>query len=173
VIETEVCSMIEMETVERFLAGHRVAVVGASDDQKNFGKTVVQALHDHGYDVVVVHPHAQRVAGCPVYADLASVPGDLDGVVVMVNGAAAPAVVDACAARGINRVWLFKGLGAAGAASDDAVARCRAHGIDVVDGACPLMFLEPVGWFHRAHRGVRRARGAISKSSADGTDALG
>jgi hypothetical protein len=23
------------------------------------------------------------------------------------------------------------------------------------------MFLEPVGWFHRAHRSIRRARGSL------------
>jgi hypothetical protein len=31
--------------------------------------------------------------------------------------------------------------------------------VAVVEGACPLMFLEPVGWFHRAHRGIRRIKG--------------
>lgn len=42
----------------------------------------------------------------------------------------------------------------------------RSHGYDVVAGACPLMFLEPVGWFHRVHRAVRRANGALVARAA-------
>jgi hypothetical protein len=32
------------------------------------------------------------------------------------------------------------------------VAFCADHDIEVVDGACPLMFLEPVKGFHKVHR---------------------
>ena len=95
---------------------------------------------------------------------IAQVLSDIDGAVVMVHRDKAVEIVDACAAKGISRVWLFKGLGAPGAVSEDAVARCGALGIDVVAGACPLMFLEPVGWFHRVHRGARRLNGSLAKS---------
>ncbi len=83
-------------------------------------------------------------------------PDPLDGVVVMVNADAAKRVVEECAARGVRRVWLHRGLGAPGASSEEAVALCREHGIEVVDGACPLMFLEPVRHIHRAHRWLTR-----------------
>lgn len=46
--------------------------------------------------------------------------------------------------------------------SPEAVALCREHGIEVVDGACPLMFSEPVGWFHRVHRVGRRLTGHVT-----------
>ena len=60
--------------------------------------------------------------------------------------------------HGIDHIWLFKGLGGPGALSDDALAVCEDRGLDVVAGACPLMFLEPVGGFHRLHRAARKAR---------------
>ena len=47
----------------------------------------------------------------------------------------------------------FTGLGAA--------IKLTEAGVDVVPGACPLMFLEPVGWFHRVHRAARRGRHAL------------
>jgi predicted CoA-binding protein len=156
--------MITAEAVEEFLACGRIAVVGASDEKSNFGNTVYRALRDHGYEVVAVNPHAEQVAGDPCYADLGRVPGTPDGVVVMVGQASAAEVVRACAEHSIRRVWLFKGLGGPGAVSDDALRLCRDHGIDVVAGACPLMFLEPVGWFHRLHRGARRLNRSLSST---------
>ena len=81
----------------------------------------------------------------------------------MVAGEAAVGVVRACAARGVSHVWLFKGLGGRGADSD-AAARVRRHDIAVVAGACPLMFLEPVGLVHRLHRSARRANRSLVRS---------
>ena len=154
--------MVTTESVSRFLEGHRFAVVGASDEGANFGGAIYRAFRDHGYEVVAVNPTRETVAGDHCYPDLAAVPGPIDGVVVMVSQARAPDVVRACVERSVPRVWLFKGLGGPGALSDEAVRICETEGIDVVAGACPLMFLEPVGWFHRIHRGIRRLDGSLT-----------
>jgi uncharacterized protein len=161
----EVIDVIEPATVQEFLAQHRIAVVGASDKKDSFGRTIYRELRQHGYEAVAVNPHAESVEGDVCYPDLEAVPGQLDGVVVMVGRDAAADVVRACAARGVQRVWLFKGVGGSGAVSDEALELCDAHGIDVVAGACPLMFLEPVAWFHRAHRGLRHLNGSLARSA--------
>lgn len=157
--------MINEQTVNEFLGLRRIAVVGASDDPKSFGSTIFLAMRDHGYDVVAVNPSAATVAGTTCYPDLAAVPGEVDGAIVMVNRSTAPTIVDACADKGIGYVWLFKGLGSPGAVSDEAVDRCAAHGIAVVAGACPLMFLEPVGAIHKFHRAMRHLNGSLAKAS--------
>lgn len=156
--------MIDPSNVKDFLAQRRLAVVGASDTRDNFARTIYQQLRDHGYEVAAVHPDAATVAGDPCYPDLASVPGQLDGVIVMVNRDAAPEVVRDAAALGVPRVWLFKGIGGSGAVSNEAVELCDHHDIKVIPGACPMMFLEPVGWFHRIHRGVRHLNGALARA---------
>ncbi len=51
--------------------------------------------------------------------------------------------------------------GGPGAFSAETVDWCREHDVDVVAGACPLMFLEPVAGLHRAHLAVRRFAGAV------------
>ena len=158
---------IDPAIVERFLEGPRIAVVGASDDPKNFGRTILRALRDHGVAAVAVHPRCAEVDGQPCYPDVASVPGRPDGALVMVHRDKAAGVVDECARIGVKRVWLFQGIGGAGSVSAEAVDAARRHGIEVVAGACPLMFLEPVGWFHRLHRGVRRAKGTFVPAAAD------
>ena len=155
---------ISNQDVQSFLGGKRLAVVGASDDLKNFARTIYTELKAHGYEPVAVNRNGQVVDGDQCYPSLNDVPGHLDGVIVMVNKDAAADVVRDCVARNVNRVWLFKGAGA-GAVSDEAVALCDANGLDVIAGACPLMFLEPVGWFHRLHRGIRHMGGSLSKAS--------
>lgn len=147
-----------------FLESGRIAVVGASDVAKNFGGTIYRELRDRGRDVVAVNPSASTVAGDPCYPNLAAVPGSVDMAIVMVSSTNAIDVVNDCATLGIPRVWLFRGLGGAGAVSDEAIARCREAGISVVAGACPLMFPEPVQGFHRFHRTMRHLNRSLVRA---------
>jgi predicted CoA-binding protein len=157
--------MIDPEQARTFLGCGRIAIVGASDDPKNFGGAVRRALVEHGVDVVAVNPKQTSVGGEPCYPTLADAPGPIDGVLVMVPPASAEAVVRATAARGVARVWLFKGIGGPGAASEGAVRLARELGLDVVAGACPLMFLDPVRGAHRLHLAVRRLRGGVGTAA--------
>lgn len=155
---------IEPFAAREFLRGRRLAVVGASDDPGNFGRTICRELKNRGYDVAAVNPNAASVLGDTCYPDLASVPGSIDGVIVMVPRRLAAGVVAASIERGVARVWLFKGLGA-GSVSDDAVALCRAGGVEVIAGACPLMFLDPVGGIHKFHGVLRRLNGSVARAA--------
>jgi predicted CoA-binding protein len=156
--------MIDPNMAIEFLAAGRIAVIGASDDPHNFGNTVYRALRDHQIGVVAVNPHASEVAGDRCYASVALVPGAVDGAIVMVAADRAAEVVADCLDHGMPRVWLFKGLGSGGAVSDAAVDLCTARGVPVVAGACPLMFLEPVGWFHRLHRSARHLNHSLARA---------
>jgi uncharacterized protein len=154
---------IDPAVATSLLAGPRIAVIGASDDKGSFGRTIALALRDHGVETVAVHPAAASVDGIPGYATVADVPGHVDAAVVMVAAPASVQVVRECAAAGISKVWLFKGLGGPGAASDEAIEVAEELGLEVVPGACPMMFLEPVGWFHRIHRAGRRRNGSLAR----------
>jgi hypothetical protein len=151
-----------MQAVNEFLGQRHIAVVGVSDAKGSFATTVYRELRSHGYDVVPVNPSAALVDGDRCFPDLASVPGDIDGVIVMVNRDVSDSIVRDCITRGIRRVWLFKGIGGPGAVSDEAVRTAREHDLTLVDGACPLMFLETPAWVHRLHRFVRRRNGGLS-----------
>lgn len=156
--------MIDPGQARRFLAAGRIAVIGASDDERNFGRTVCQALRDHDCEVVAVHPSAAGSAGAPGYPSLDSVPGPIDTAIVMVPAATAAEVVTECVAVGVPRIWLFKGAGP-GSVSEDALRVASEAGVEVIAGACPLMFLEPVRGVHRFHRGIRRLRRAVAADS--------
>lgn len=156
---------IDERDAHEFLAHRRLAVVGASDEKDNFGRTIYTELRSRGYEPVAVNPHAGMVGDDACYPDLAAVPGELDGAIVMVAAEKAADVVRDCIDRGIPRVWLFKGVGGHGAVSDEAVELCREHGIDVIPGACPLMFLEPVAAVHRIHRSIRRLNHSLAATA--------
>ena len=70
--------VVRADTVANFLSGRRIAVVGASDDPKNFGRTIYHELREHGYEPVAVHPSAVSVDGDACYPDIAAVPGVLE-----------------------------------------------------------------------------------------------
>lgn len=154
----------------RFLEAGRLAVVGASTEKSNFGRTVLRELLLHGCDAVAVNPAAvaagtTKVEGVPCYASVDEVPGPVAGAIVMVGADRSADVVRACADAGITRVWLFRGIGSPGAMSEEALRLCDERHLDVVAGACPLMFLEPVGMVHRIHRVARRATGGVDRCS--------
>ncbi len=67
-----------------------------------------------------------------------------------------------CAAAGVPRAWLHRGIGN-GSYSDDAVEAGRAAGVEVIPGACPCMFAPAADPFHRCLRGVQRARGVLPR----------
>ncbi|HEX5613916.1 MAG TPA: CoA-binding protein [Acidimicrobiia bacterium] len=149
--------MPSRDVVDEFLAQRHVAFVGVSRNSKEFANSVYRHLRDTGRTMYPVHVTAPTIEGDPAFRTLADVPEPLDGVVVMVPSAAMVAVVQDAIDRGVTRVWLHRGLGQ-GPVPTEAVERCRAHGVAVVDGACPLMFADPVGSFHKVHRFFARRR---------------
>ena len=153
--------MLDRSAIDDFLAQRRIAVVGVTGRQGDFATAVLDELWEHGYTAFPVG----RSAGEEAFPSLADLPGPVDGVIVMVGRDHAAAVVEEAAALGISRVWLFKGIGK-GSCSDEAVAAARAHGMTVVEGGCPFMFLDPVRSAHRFHRGVWKLRGKYPKATA-------
>jgi hypothetical protein len=145
--------MPERKIIDDFLAQRHLAFVGVSRDSKQFANTVYRRMRQDGRTLYPVNPAAGGglLEGDPSYARIAEVPDPVDGVVVMVPAEAAAEVVRQAVERGIPRVWLHRGTGK-GSVSSEAVQVCRDNDIAVVDGACPLMFDEPVRGVHRIHR---------------------
>jgi len=153
--------MPSMAVIEDFLHQDRLAVVGASDRPQDMAYVVLHELRKRGHTVYPVNHHRDTLEGERCYASVEDIPEPVGGAMVFVNAAAAADVVRQCAEAHIPRVWLHKGLGPS-SVSDEAVQLCRDNHIAVVDGACAMMFLEPVAMFHRVHRGARRMHHALT-----------
>jgi hypothetical protein len=147
-------------TIDDFLSQKCLAFVGVSHDPKQFSASVYRELRSKGHPLLPVNPNADEIEGDRCYHSIVDLPSDVDGVIVMVPADRSASVVQECIDHGIPRVWLHKGVGPS-SVSPEAVALCREHGIEVVDGECPLMFAEPVTWFHRVHRAERHLTGRL------------
>ena len=141
-----------------FLAQRRIALVGVARDPRDLSRTLFRELRQRGYDVVPVHPELVSVEGVPCVRRLQDVSPRVDGALLMTPPAATERVVRDCAEAGVPRVWMHRGMGP-GAVNPAAVSYCRDHGIAVVTGACPFMFLPRAGLVHRTHGFLARLLG--------------
>ena len=151
--------------VNDFLAQHRIAVVGVSRRGSEHGANpVYRRLRDRGYAVFAVNPNATRVEGDVAYPNLRSIPGGVDAVVIGTAPKHADAIVRECDELGITRVWMHQGM-QPGSVSDTAADYCRARGISVIAGSCPLMYGPTADFSHRCMRWYLERTGAIPKDN--------
>ena len=142
------------EAASEFLAKKRVAVTGVSRTPKSHGSNnVYKRLRERGYDVFAVNPNAQEVEGDRCYRDLKSIPGGVEAVVIGTRPEIAEDTVRECAELGIKHVWMHRGPGA-GSVSAPATDYGRQHGMTVIDGGCPLMFVPTADFGHKLMRFV-------------------
>jgi predicted CoA-binding protein len=143
-----------------FLALKRVAVVGVSRSSDQAANLIYRTLRSGQRQVFAVNPNAETVEGDRCYPDVASIPGGVDGAVVVTTPEVACAVIDDCARAGVRRVWLHRGFGP-GSVSQEAIDRCRRHGMLAIPGACPMMYCAPVDAGHKCMRFVLRLSGKL------------
>ena len=144
--------------VDDFLACDRIAVVGVSRSGRKFGNAAYRELKAKGYQVIPVHPQADRIEGDACAASLADITPPADGVLIVVPPRETERVVRDAESAGINRVWMQQG-----SQSDAAVAFCHERGMRVVSNECILMFARPTGFFHKAHRWLAGAVGRLPR----------
>jgi acyl-CoA synthetase (NDP forming) len=132
--------MTTRETIDRFLACKRIAIAGVSRNPKDFTRSLFNEFRRRGYDVIPVTPHAAEIDGIPCASHVQDVAPAPDAVLLMTSAAVTPSVVQACAAAGVRRIWIYRDTG------------CEIpDGMQAVAGECPFMFFPNTGLIHRIH----------------------
>ncbi len=149
-------------SVAEFLKSRRIAVTGVARDGQLPANSIFRRLKECGYDVVPVNPRATEVEGARCYPDVASVPGELDAVMVASPPASGVGIVRACADRGVRQVWFHRSVGD-GSVSAEAVRECRSRGIEPIVGGCPMMFCGKVDGGHACMRFVFQWLGRVPR----------
>ena len=151
---------------EEFLSQRRIAVTGVSrSGGGNAANGIYTRLRDRGYEVFAVNPNAEEVEGDPCFADLASIAGGIDGVIVATHPDHSEATVRECIELGVERVWMHHGP-ADTSVDPGAVELGRVNGIRVIDGGCPLMFGPTKDIAHRCMRSVLTLFGRMPREVA-------
>ena len=148
--------------VADFLSGKRIAVAGVSRGPNSAANAVFNKLRKSGYEVFPVNPNASQVEGATCYPDLASISGELDGLVIATHPGVAQQVVQQAVARHVRRIWFHRSFGQ-GSVSPAAVEECARAGIACIAGGCPLMYCEPVDFAHRCMCGLLRWLGRVPR----------
>lgn len=128
-----------------------IAVVGLSPKPHRESYHVAQYLQTQGYRIVPINPVAAaqgvQILGQPCYASLSDAAQALavqhlkiDLVDVFRNSADVPPIAEEAIAIGAQCLWLQQGI-----CHDDAAARARAAGLQVVQDRCTLVEHQRLG----------------------------
>ena len=150
--------MTTQAEIGQFLAHKRFAIAGVSRQSRDFSRELFRAFRKRGYNLVPVHPQAAEIEGARCFARVQDIEPPVEAVLLMTAPAVSAAVACDCVAAGVKQVWFYR-AGGAGALHGDAIETCRANGIGVIPGECPLMFLQGAGPIHRIHGWVKKIRG--------------
>ncbi|HMA38600.1 MAG TPA: CoA-binding protein [Gemmatimonadales bacterium] len=149
--------------VEDFLAQKRIAVAGVSRDKSHHpaGNLIYQRLKRTGHEVFPVNPNMPSFEGDRCYPDVQSIPGGVDGVVIITRPETTQQIVRDCSSAGVRRVWMHQSMAKGSSVSPDAVEYCRQHDISVIAGACPMMFGPSVDFGHMCMRWMMKLTGGL------------
>lgn len=149
--------------VHNFLAQKRIAVAGVSRDNSHHpaGNLNYRRLKRTGHQVFAVNPNMQTFDGDPCYPDLQSIPGGVDGVLIITRPELTERIVRDCTAAGVRRVWMHQSVVKGSSVSQAAVDYCREHDISVIAGTCPMMYGPGVDFGHRCMLWIQKVSGRM------------
>jgi predicted CoA-binding protein len=149
--------------VNDFLAQKRIAVAGVSRNNSRHpaANLIYRRLKKNGHDVFPVNPNMQTFEGDRCYPDLQSIPGGVDGVVIVTRPEVTERIVHECGDAGIRRVWMHQSMQKGSSVSPNAVEYCRQHEISVIAGACPMMYGADADFGHTCIRWIIRLTGGL------------
>jgi predicted CoA-binding protein len=151
--------------VHDFLSQVRIAVAGVSRNNGHHptGNLIYHRLKKTGHQVFPVNPHMETFEGERCYHDVQSIPGGVDGVVIVTRPEATERIVRDCAKAGVRRVWMHQSIGKGTSVSPEAVEYCHQQDISVIAGACPMMYGEGVDFGHTCMRWILGLTGRLPK----------
>ena len=96
-----------------FLAQRRIAIAGVSCDNSRHpaANLIYHRLKSTGHDVFPVNPHMDTFEGDRCYPDLQSIPGGVDGVVIVTRPETTERIVHDCSDAGVRSVWMHQSIG--------------------------------------------------------------
>lgn len=149
--------------VHDFLDQKRIAIAGVLRDNGRYpvGNLVYDRLKSTGHDVFAVNPHMRDFKSNRCYPNLQSIPGGVDGIVIITRPEATERIVRDCTEAGVQRVWMHQSMTGGLSVSPNAVEYCRQHDIAVIAGACPMMYGANADFGHRCMRWMLKVTGGL------------
>lgn len=145
--------MASRATINEFLSHKKLALARWSPAVPVMGGKIDEELTPKGYDITVVYLDESVPA-----PRLATLEEPVEGVIIAVSRDKCESAVKQALDAKIPRIWIQNGCD-----SKTAVELCQQAGTPVVDGACVLMYAEPVKSVHAFHRWLSKLFGSYAK----------
>jgi uncharacterized protein len=130
--EASVAIVDDIVGLRRILTRARViAVVGLSANWYRPSYFAAKYMQEHGYRIVPVNPNYTEVLGEKCYAEVTSIPGEVDIVDCFRKADEMPALAREAVAKGAKVLWMQLGI-----CNDEAARIAGAAGLDVVRDRC-------------------------------------
>jgi uncharacterized protein len=144
--------------IQAFLDDKKLAIVGASPNKDNFGRSLMAELTKKEYQVIPVNPKYDEIEGVRSIPTVKELPKEVENVILATPPKLTDEIVGQCIGTHVKRVWMIRGMGK-GSYTEEAHQKCTENGIEVVYGFCPMMFLGE--GFHKFHFWLRNHFGKV------------
>jgi predicted CoA-binding protein len=149
--------MASLQKIHEFLDAQPLAMVGVSRNPKKFGYVAFRELKDKGMKIVPVNPLSDEIMGDKCYRNIASLPPEIKGVIILTKKAQTATIVREAREKGIRQIWIQQM-----AESPDAIKELDGTDINCITRECILMHYKPNG-MHKLHAGIRKFFGMFPK----------
>ncbi|MRR08448.1 MAG: hypothetical protein EG828_16310, partial [Deltaproteobacteria bacterium] len=130
--------------MDKFFSPKSVAVIGASNSPFNLGSTICRSLNKFSSwdgEVYAVNRKAEEVHGCPGYASVTDIPGEVDLAVIITPASVVPQFVDQCVEKGIKNIVIESSGFSEGGEEGRAMQRridetAQRHGVRIMGPNC-------------------------------------
>jgi acyl-CoA synthetase (NDP forming) len=118
-----------MSLFDSLFQPNRIALIGASSDEKRTTSRPQRFLQKHGFggEILPVNPGRAEIFGVKAFKTIDDVPGEVDHAYILLNGKDAVSALAACGKRGVKVASILAGgfadAGAAGASLQDELER--------------------------------------------------
>lgn len=149
--------MISRAQIDQFFGGRTIAMVGVSRNNKKFGYVAYKTLAEkNSHSLYPVNPATDEIDGQKCFRDIASLPADVHGIVLMTRKDQTAGALRQCLDKGIKNIWLQQHT-----ESKEALEIAATSDANIIHGKCIIMFSEPVTGMHKFHRGIKKFFGQL------------
>jgi len=135
--------MTSLKQIEDFFSAEPIAMVGVSRNPKKFGQMAFKELKGKGLNIIPVNPADEEILGVKAYPNIAALPPEVRGVIIMTKKEQTATIVKAAIEKRIKNIWIQQN-----ADSKEALKELEGSDINFITGECILMHYKP----HRVHK---------------------
>jgi predicted CoA-binding protein len=129
-----------------FVESKTYAIAGVSRNNKKFGNYVFRKLKEKGYEVLPVNPNTTEIEGTACYADISSLPSNIEHLIVLTPKNQTLQVVDAAVSKGIKNIWVQQN-----SETKEVMEYASNKSNNFIFKKCIMMYAQPKG-MHKFHR---------------------